>query len=159
MSEPSDRELESALAAALAALRRRERTVAELRAWQLGRGVEGELAEAVIAELLELGELNDPRFASAFAADKRDLAGWGSERIAASLRERGIAAELVERACAEERDAELERAVRQLDARGGVGDSDAERSRALAFLTRRGYGYELAYDAIRAAGAGTPRPG
>ena len=54
-----------------------------------------------MAELIELGELDDERFAFAFAEDKRELAGWGAERIEAALLDRGLDRALAERACAE----------------------------------------------------------
>ncbi len=143
------RERDAALNAAVGALHRRERTSAELHAWLSGRGIEVDLVEDVIAELIEIGELDDERFAFAYAADKRDLSGWGAERIEAALADRGLGRSLAERAASEPRDAQLERAVGLLEGRGTDLSDEAERSRALSFLTRRGYEYELAYDAIR----------
>lgn len=147
--EGRGRDLEGALTAALAALSRRERTVEELRAWLLERDHSVEVVEEALAELLELGELDDERFALAFAADKRDLAGWGAERIAAALLSRGLGHDLIERACAEGREAQVQRAAEQLARRGEAVADDRGRARALSFLTRRGFDYELAYDAIR----------
>jgi regulatory protein len=143
------RQRDSALNAAVGALRRRERTSAELHAWLGERGIDEELVEDVIAELVEIGELDDERFAFAYAEDKRDLSGWGAERIEAALVDRGLGRSLAERAAGEPRDAQLERAVTLLEGRGTDLADEAERSRALSFLTRRGYEYELAYDAIR----------
>lgn len=148
-----DRQLQEALGEALGALRRRERSSAELHRWLRERGCGEAVAEAVVAELVELGELDDERFAFAYAADKRDLSGWGSHRIATALTERGIGVALAERAVAEPREAELERAVRLVETRGEDLGDDRGRGRALAHLTRRGYEYELAYDAVRAAAA------
>lgn len=152
MDSPVDsRERQEALGAAIGALRRRERTVAELHAWLLERGTDEDLAGEVVGELVETGELDDERFAFAFAEDKRALSGWGSERIEETLVGRGLGRSLAERAASEPRDAQLERAVELLVARGEDLDDEAGRSRALGFLTRRGYEYELAYDAIRRA--------
>jgi len=145
----NQRERDSALNAAVGALRRRERTSAELHAWLEERGIDEELVEDVIAELVEIGELDDERFAFAYAEDKRALSGWGAERIEAALVDRGLGRSLAERAAGEPRDAQLERAVGLLERRGADLADEAERSRALSFLTRRGYEYELAYDAIR----------
>jgi regulatory protein len=148
--------VEQALGRALGALRRRERSCAELYQWLLDRGVEAEIAEDVVAELVEVGELDDERFAFAFAQDKRDLSGWGAERIEAALVERGIARSLAERAGAEPHDSELTRAVDLALARGeDLGDERA-RARVLSFLIRRGYGYDLAYDAVREAARSDP---
>ena len=146
-----DRELQDALGKALAALRRRERSSAEIHAWLLDRGHPSERAEDVVAALVELGELDDERFAFAYAADKRDLSGWGAHRIESALIDRGIGAGLAERAAAEPREEELDRAVGVLRAKGEELADDGSRARALSHLTRRGYDYELAYEAIRRA--------
>jgi SOS response regulatory protein OraA/RecX len=58
----------------------------------------------------------------------------------------------VEECCgAEDRDGLIERARSLLSERGAPLTDDRERSRALGFLTRKGFEYEVAYDAIRAA--------
>ena len=148
-SATQSRERVAALRAAIAALRRRERTVAELHAWLCDRGTDEELAGEVVAELVEIGELDDERFAHAFAEDKRALSGWGAERIEAALVDRGLGRSLAERAASEPRDAQLERAAELLRRRDDDLMDEAARARALGYLTRRGYEYELAYDAIR----------
>ena len=102
------------------------------------------------------GALDDARFARAFSADKRELSGWGPERIAGALAERGIAQALIDECCGgEAREQLVERARTLLEERGASFEDDRGRSRALGFLTRRGFDYEVAYDAIRAAAAGT----
>lgn len=147
----ADRERSAALNAAIGALHRKERTAAELHGWLLERDLDRDLVEEVIAELVEAGELDDERFAFAYASDKRDLSGWGSERIEAALMDRGLGLALAERAAAEPRDSQLARAVELLRRRGKSPEDGESRNRALSYLTRRGYEYELAYDAIREA--------
>jgi regulatory protein len=104
-----------------------------------------------MALLIETGALDDARFARLYAEDKRELSGWGPDRIADALRGRGVPEGLVEAALAEE-DAEgmAQRAQRVLTASGLVVDDDASRQKALAMLARRGYPLEAAYDAVRA---------
>jgi regulatory protein len=112
---------------------------------------EPERAE-VIARLVAEGVLDDERFARRYAEDKRDLAGWGPDRIREALLARGVDREHVEAALAGEGEAEqLKRAVAMLHERGLRCDSDPERDRALRLLVRRGYALELAYEAVRAA--------
>ena len=153
MTEPQrEDDLQAARVAAVGAIRRRERTVAELRDWLAARAVGADVIATVIAELIEIGELDDERFAHAFAADKRELSGWGPGRIEAALVDRGLGRSLSERAAAEDRDEQLARATAQLRPRFETLADDGARARALAFLARRGYDYELAYDAIRRAG-------
>jgi regulatory protein len=136
---------------ALDALGRKERGTAELASWLRARDVSEEDLEAAIARLTELGELDDARFASRYAEDKRQLAGWGSERIRDALLARGISPEDIEAALNHDSGpVQVERAAELLIRRGRPLDSDAARASALGFLTRKGYSYEIAHEAIRA---------
>jgi regulatory protein len=135
---------------ALEALNRREHTSVELGAWLAQRGFEPRTVEDAVGRLIEDGALDDERFAVAFAADKRELRGWGPERIRAALRERGVEEALIEAALdGDGHQTQLERAVELLEHRGQPADDERSRSRALAFLARRGYDSELAHDAVR----------
>jgi regulatory protein len=137
---------------ALAALRRRERTTAELGAWLAERGYGSEEIETTITRLTEVGELDDDRFARRYAEDKRELRGWGAERIREALASRGIPSALVEATLeADSHGAQVGRASDLLARRGQPLDDDPDRARALGYLTRRGYEYEVAYEAIRLA--------
>jgi regulatory protein len=75
---------------AVGAISRKERTVAELREWLAARDVATDEAEEALERLIEIGELDDERFARLYAEDKRDLRGWGPDRIREALVERGI---------------------------------------------------------------------
>lgn len=137
---------------ALRALSRKERTESELRMWLAERGVEGGEIEEVIALLIEAGTIDDESFARRYAEDKRELSGWGPNRIAKALEGRGVARERIEAALRGENErAQLERAKALLSDRGMHCDSERERERALGLLVRRGYPMELAYAAVRAA--------
>ena len=146
---------EEPLSLAIGALARKERSVAELIAWLKRRGVtEAETAD-VVDHLVSVGTLDDRRFSRRFAEDKRDLSGWGRERIAAALRERGILEAEIEAAIsAEDPERELERAIGLLAERGGPLVDDRARNRALGLLVRRGFDSDTAFEAIRRVGAG-----
>jgi len=134
-------------------LGRRERTVSEVRRHLLARDVSEATADAVIAELMEQGALDDARFARLFVQDKRELEQWGSDRIRRALLGRGIDRELVEAALKREgaESGELERALAILRQRFPTApEGRRERERALGLLLRKGYDLELALDAIRA---------
>ncbi len=148
---PKSREQDPA-ALALQALGRKERTERELGDWLRGRGVEEAELETVISELVEAGALDDREYARRFAEEKRDISGWGPDRIAETLGSRGVAREHIEAALEGEGEEQvLDRALLALEKSGrGVG-SEGERSKALAFLGRRGYPLELAYEAVRRA--------
>ena len=126
--------------------------MAELRAWLDERGYAPEAVEEAVARLVELGQLDDARFARAFAGDKRDLRGWGPDRIRAALQARGVAGDRIADALAADPDDEqVDRATALLRERGGELGDEAARGRALGFLVRRGYGSEVAYAAVRRA--------
>jgi regulatory protein len=138
---------------ALRALSYKERTETELRSWLAEREVAEPDIEEVIALLTEAGAIDDASFARRYAEDKRNLAGWGSDRISKSLEGRGVAREHVEAALGgEDADAQLERAIGLLGDRGLACESERERERALGLLVRRGYPLELAYEAVRKVG-------
>jgi regulatory protein len=136
---------------ALGALASKERTVAEVERWLAERDFPPPRVAAAVSRLIEDGALDDERFASRFAEDKRELRGWGPDRIREALAARGLEPALIEAALAEDAPAsQLERAVTLLERRGVPPHDDASRGRALAFLARRGYDSELAYEAVRA---------
>jgi regulatory protein len=141
---------EEVLALALARLARKERTVAEMGRWLRERGVAEADREEVLEHLCASGALDDAEFAARFAADKRELSGWGSGRIRATLLERGVAEADIEAALTDaDVEAELGRAETVLRDRGIDLSDDRGRGRALAMLVRRGYDSELAYEAVR----------
>lgn len=144
--------LQHALDAAYRYLGHRDRTAAEVRRHLEHKRVEPATIAAALAELVELGAVDDARYARRFAEDRRELDHWGPERIARRLAAAGVAVDLIEAALAA-RDAadELEAAVALLRRRFVVAPAcDRDRERALGTLVRKGYELELAYDAVRA---------
>lgn len=135
---------------ALSALASKERTAAELEGWLAGRGFGLAEVAAAVARLSEDGALDDERFARRYAEDKRELRGWGPERIREALAARGLAPALIEAALATEgAEGQLERAIALLERRGESPVDERSRARALAYLARRGYDSELASEAVR----------
>ena len=117
----------------------------------LGKRVEPAVADQVVTELIELGYLADASYAERFAADRRRLDGWGSERIARRLRELGVDREHIDAAlAAQDPEAEMEAAIELLRRRcPDPPATRADRDRALGILVRRGYAMELAFEALR----------
>jgi regulatory protein len=148
---PARTETERAVDLAYQALARRDRTVAELRAFLERKRAAPAAIEAAVKALQEAGYLDDERYARRFTHDKRELERWGTERIARDLHRRGIPAELVERAVAGHRPHdEIEAALSLLaDRLPAPPRDDRERDRAWRLLLRRGYRPELAYEAVR----------
>jgi regulatory protein len=144
-------EQQRAIDLAYRALGQRERTVLELRAYLERKRVEPEAIDHAVVELKQAGLLDDARFASRFAEDKRTLERWGSERIERDLRRRGVPADLIAATVAtQDRSDELAAALALLGDRApGPLSDERGRDRAWRLLVRKGYEPELAYDAVR----------
>jgi len=135
----------------------RDRTLFEVRAHLERRDVRDPVLGEAIFRLEELGLLDDAAFARRFADDRRELDGWGRERIVRRLRERGVDRETAEAAARleEGREGELAAALAVLERRFAAAPREPrERERAFGVLVRKGYDPELAADAIRAYGRG-----
>ena len=147
-------EEQRALQLAHAALSARDRTVSELRSVLERKRVEPEAIDHAVDELKATGLLDDARFARRFMEDKRTLELWGNERIERELHRRGVPPELVEAATrGRDRAEEMSSALALLAERlPHPPVSDRERDRAWRLLVRKGYGAELAYEAVRAHG-------
>ena len=152
--------IERARALAWRSLNKRDRTVHEVGGLLLGKRVEPAVADQVVTELIELGYLDDARYAERFAEDRRRLDGWGSDRIARRLRELGVDQEAIDAAvAAQDPEAELAAALELLRRRCPAPPAmRAERDRALGILVRRGYAPELALEALRRHAGGDSEP-
>lgn len=108
------------------------------------------MINAVVAELRESGVLDDARYAERFTEDRRELSGWGRDRIEQDLARRGLSREVIEPALdRRDREDELVAARALLAERFEALEDDRTRNRAWQLLVRRGYDAELAYDAVR----------
>jgi regulatory protein len=113
--------------------------------------VEEDARIEVLTRLVEDGSIDDERFARRYAEDKRELAGWGPDRIREALAGRGIQEDLIDAALGAEGDEEVvARATAVLVGSGTEVLDERGRQRALAQLARRGFPLEAAYDAVRA---------
>ena len=132
-------------------LGRRDRTVAEVRHHLEAKRIEPRTIDDAVAELALQGYLDDAGYARRFTEDRRNLDGWGADRIARRLRALGVADEVVQEALGDRGPGdELEAAVEVLRRRVRVApEDDAGRERALGVLARRGYDLEVAYQAVR----------
>jgi regulatory protein len=149
----AEERLQKALALAFAYLNRRERTVGEVEAYLERKGISAETAAAALEVLRSDGYVDDDRYALMYVHDKRELDGWGSERIRRELSGRGIDRDAIENALVEHGDGEteLDRALALLRRRFPTPPRQRrDRDRALGMLIRRGFDGELALDALSA---------
>ena len=131
----------------MALLARRDFTSQELRAKLEAKGFATAATAVVIADLARAGLLNDGRYAQNYVAYHAGR-GQGPLRIAAELRQRGLAAELIEAALAAGPDwGALARKVCRAKFGPQPPDSWAGRARQARFLQYRGF----SADHIRAA--------
>ena len=144
-----------------------------MRAHLQGKGIDERDTERSIQALAEQGHLDDARFARLFVQDKRELDGWGADRIRQALTARGIDPDVAGDALAEhehEHDhghddhghehkhghdhgqnsgGEIDRALGVLRRRfPSPGGDRRERERALGVLLRKGYDSDVALEAI-----------
>jgi len=141
---------EEAFSAGWRFIARRERTEAEVRARLERNDVEAPLIDEVLDELRTGGYVDDAGYARRFAEDRRNLDGWGAERIERRLREVGIDRAHIAAALAAGDHDELAAATALLARRYPIPpDSPRDREKALGFLVRKGFDLELAHDALR----------
>jgi len=141
---------EVALADAHRLLAHRSRSRRELTGRLLTKGHPEDVVAVVTARLADDGLLDDRAFAAAFVTDKRGLAGWGRQRIAAGLASAGVPRDVAEEALGDDDvDAELCRALTLLR-RGPAAAPPLEAARRRAFdrLRRRGFAPAVAYAAL-----------
>ncbi|MSX03008.1 MAG: hypothetical protein F2813_07600 [Actinobacteria bacterium] len=146
-----DARRQDALDRAFSFISRRERTQAQLVSRLERDGVEEGLVADVVGQMVADGYISDQRYAALYAEDRRNLDGWGNERIASHLREVGISPEIVAAVVdSRSHSDQVDDGVAVLSERVGKPPSDErERERALGVLARRGYSLEVAYEAVR----------
>jgi len=141
---------EVALADAHRLLAHRSRSRRELADRLLAKGHPEDVIAVVVERLKDDGILDDRAFAAAFVADKRQLAGWGRQRIANGLASAGVPREVAEEVLGgDDADDELCRALALLR-RGPAATPPFETARRRAFdrLRRRGFAAAVAYAAL-----------
>jgi len=131
------------------------RTRAELAAALVKRGVPDDAAETVLGRFTEVGLVDDRAFAAAWVDSRHAGRGLSRRALAAELRRRGVAGDVVGEAVAMvDADAE-ERAARQLVDRRLAAtrrlDTEARLRRLVGMLARRGYPPGLALRVVRDA--------
>ena len=131
----------------------RPRTRAELSKALLRKGIDAEVADAVLGRLDEVGLIDDAAFAEMWVHSRHTYQGLGRRALAAELRRKGVAGPLATQAVAAvDRDAEEQRARqlvrKRLHTMGSV-DEVAKVRRLVGMLARKGYPEGLAFRVVR----------
>lgn len=143
----SESRAEQAHALCLRLLTVRARTHAELAGQLAKRGYPDEVAASVLRRLTAVGLVDDEDFAAQWVRSRQANAGKGRRALAAELRTKGVADEVIATALdgidagTERRTAEqlVERRLRREALGGGSGEDAKVMRRLVGMLARRGY--------------------
>jgi regulatory protein len=148
-----------AMTMALRYLGRREYALDELRRKLVSRGIDADIAGHVITDLADQGYVSDERYAEA-RVRQRMRKGYGPARIRAELREKGVSADVADRALGEFEADWYERAFRWARhwARGREPGLLDERTRARLYRagTNRGFSHDQVMQALDRLRSETP---
>lgn len=138
---------------ALRLLDRRDLTAGELTQRLLAKQVPPETAQQVVTRFLQVGLINDERYAEQFTAARQANRGLARRVVAQELRRKGIDPEVVEAATAViDRDAErataIELAQRRVQRLSGL-PREVQYRRLGGFLARKGYDASLVHDVLQ----------
>ena len=115
-------------------------------------GVDDNDAQRVLQRLIAERFIDDSRYAAAFVREKINLSGWGSYKIVAALRRKGVDNRIIENALSqygsvdmEERlQGLLEKKIKTVKCR----DTSDLRAKLFRFAASRGYDYSTAMQAV-----------
>lgn len=108
------------------------------------------IIDKTLAFLEEYGYIDDEAFARTYISEKKKLRGYGEKRLASELCEKGISREIIDsmRELMREGEDDLADAALRKKLKGEKIADRKEQQRVLAFLLRRGFGYDAALEAI-----------
>ena len=143
---------EQALRSLMNMAARAERCSADALRLMKGWGVADVDAQKVLQRLVAERFIDDSRYAGAFVREKINLSGWGSYKIASTLRRKGIDRQIIEAALAENGAVDMEeRRVGLLEKKiksttyKSISDL---RAKLFRFASSRGYDYSTAIQAV-----------
>ncbi|MBA8825646.1 regulatory protein [Saccharopolyspora lacisalsi] len=131
----------------------RARSRAELMGSLSRKGVEEEVAEAVVGKFVDAGLVDDAAFADSWVRQRHEYQGLGRKALAAELRNKGVDEEAASAALAQvasEDEAERARELVRRKLRGMTTvDSTTRTRRLVAMLARKGYSEGMAFRVVR----------
>lgn len=139
-------EVKRAITAALNLIAFRSRASGELQRALQGKGYSSECAEAAVNRMLELGYLNDSRFAERWIENRQEHRPRSVRMLKQELRQKGIDAETIGEAIStveiDEYTDALALASKKASTMAAL-DQPTRHRRISGFLARRGYGFDV----------------
>lgn len=147
---PKSKTPEQALASLMRQCARAERCSGDalrlMRRW----GVADVEARKILERLIRERFIDDSRYAAAFVREKSRLGGWGSRKIAAALRAKSVAPDVIDQALRqlspEDDSARLEELLRKKAARTTARDAYDLKVKLIRFGASRGFSLEKVID-------------
>lgn len=138
-------ELEIAYQLALKYLSYRERSSSEVRRYLNGRGLEEELIDSVVARLERSQLVDDRRFARAWVGNRTEFRPRSRRALAFELAQKGVPGDAIDSALAGVSDeAQAEKLAWKQARRYRDLPWEEFRRKMVAYLSRRGFNYEVA---------------
>lgn len=115
-------------------------------------GVDDNDAQRVLQRLIAERFINDSRYAAAFVREKINLSGWGSYKIVAALRRKGVDNRIIENALSQYGSVDMEERLQGLLEKKiktvKYRDTSDLRAKLFRFAANRGYDYSTAMQAV-----------
>ena len=115
-------------------------------------GVDDNDAQRVLQRLIAERFIDDSRYAAAFVREKINLSGWGSYKIVAALRRKGVDNIIIENALSQYGSVDMEERLQGLLEKKiktvKYRDTSDLRAKLFRFAASRGYDYSTAMQAV-----------
>lgn len=115
-------------------------------------GVDDNDAQRVLQRLVAERFIDDSRYAAAFVREKINLSGWGSYKIVAALRRKGVDNRIIENALSQYGSVDMEERLQGLLEKKiktvKYRDTSDLRAKLFRFAASRGYDYSTAMQAV-----------
>lgn len=137
---------EQALASLMRLCSRAEKSSGDARRLMARWGVAASEREGVLSKLIEMRFIDDSRFAAAYVRDRSRFGGWGTYKIRAGLKAKGVAEEVINEALAQlTEDNNEEQLLRQVERKAPKikAANDYElKTKLIRFALSRGFEYD-----------------
>jgi regulatory protein len=153
MSALKQKTPQQALASLMRLASRAEKSSGDALRLMRGWGIATADADKILAQLTAQKFIDDERFAAAYTREKLRASGWGAHKIAAALRAKGIAREVIAAALETHLDPEAQgerlatRLARKLSSIRGANPWDI-RSKLTRYALSLGYDYDTITDEV-----------